>query len=663
MNACHDSIRVIRAVVTSGLIIAFLPQELAAQDELASSEALLLAEIPSVFGASRFDQLATEAPASVTIITGDEIRDFGWCTVAEILRGVRGFYVTNDRNYEYVGARGFGRPGDYNSRLLLLVDGNRINENVFDSAYVGNDGPLDVQVIDRLEVIRGPSSSLYGTSAFFGVINIVTKGGRAVDGAHARVTGASFGGYEGAVTYGQRYPSGVEIMVSGLAHRYGGPNLYFPEFNDPQTNAGWAVAVDGERRDNVFCKLSWGDLTVEGGFNSRTKEVPTGSYGTIFNDPRAETVDRTGLVSLQYRTRLGDQSQVAALLSHNWYDYRGDWPYAEVLNRDGVRGRWWIAEGQWLRPLGQRHKVVLGGDARLNTRQEQWLEDVDPYYLYLHDNTTTNSWGLYAQDEFRLAERLILNAGLRHDHYQGAARATTPRLGLILGLKPGSAVKVLAGSAFRTANNYERFYDDGGIVQKPNPDLDPERIWTYELLVEHAFNPTLKATAGVYQYDIEDLITQVTDPADELLVFANAEQVRSRGTEIELGVDRAVFSARASYAYQVSRDHHTGAELTNSPRHLGKVALLVPLWRNRLRAATEVQATSARLAEDGDMVPGSVVVHLNLTALEWTPGLTVALGVRNLFDKDYADPVGAQHAEPALTQDGRTFRLSAEYDF
>ncbi len=320
-------------------------------------------------------------------------------------------------------------------------------------------------------------------------------------------------------------------------------------------------------------------------------------------------------------------------------------------------------QGQWLRPLGPRHKVVLGGGARLNTQQEMWYEDVDPYYLYMHDNTTTNSWGVYAQDEFRIAERLIFNAGLRHDHYQGAASATSPRLGLILGLRPGSAVKLLAGSAFRTANNFERFYDDAGDSQKANPDLSPERIWTYELLVEHVLNPALKGTASLYEYDIEKLITLVVDPADELLVYENAEQVRGRGAEVELGLDRRAFSARASYAYQVARDRETGAELTNSPRHLGKLALMVPLWRNRLRAATEVQATGARLAEDGDMVPGSVVVHLNLTALEWTPGFTVALGVRNLFDTDYADPVGSQHAEPALTQDGRTFRLTAGYHF
>ena len=86
----------------------------------------------TVYGASRFEQKVTEAPASISIITADEIKKYGYRTLADILRSVRGFYVTNDRNYNYLGVRGFGRPGDYNTRVLTLLDGHRINENISD---------------------------------------------------------------------------------------------------------------------------------------------------------------------------------------------------------------------------------------------------------------------------------------------------------------------------------------------------------------------------------------------------------------------------------------------------------------------------------------------------------------------------------------------------
>lgn len=135
-----------------------------------------------VYGASQYVQKVTEAPASVTIITAEEIKKYGYRTLADILQSVNGFYVTNDRSYSYIGVRGFNRPGDYNSRVLLLVDGHRLNDNIYDQAGIGTESPIDVDLIDRVEIIRGPSSSLYGTNAFFGVINVIMKRGRDING-------------------------------------------------------------------------------------------------------------------------------------------------------------------------------------------------------------------------------------------------------------------------------------------------------------------------------------------------------------------------------------------------------------------------------------------------------------------------------------------------
>jgi iron complex outermembrane receptor protein len=105
-------------------------------------------------------QSASDAPASVTVITADEIQKYGYRTLADILQSVRGFYITSDRLYSYVGVRGFGRLGDWNSRILLLVDGHRVNNNVDGHGMLGTEFLVDVDLIERVEVIRGPSSSL-----------------------------------------------------------------------------------------------------------------------------------------------------------------------------------------------------------------------------------------------------------------------------------------------------------------------------------------------------------------------------------------------------------------------------------------------------------------------------------------------------------------------
>ncbi len=115
-----------------------------------------------VYSASKEMQSISDALSSVTVVTADQIQKHGYRTLAEILQSVSGFYITNDRDYRFVGVRGFGRLGDSNNRILVLIDGHRINDNVFGEPYLGTEFLVDVDLIERVEIIRGPSSSLYG---------------------------------------------------------------------------------------------------------------------------------------------------------------------------------------------------------------------------------------------------------------------------------------------------------------------------------------------------------------------------------------------------------------------------------------------------------------------------------------------------------------------
>jgi len=131
-----------------------------------------LMQMRVVTAASKFAQPISDAPSSVVVLTAADIRDFGWRTLADALATLPGLYVTNDRNYAYLGARGFLRPGDYNSRFLLLVDGVRVNDAVYDQALIGTEGLLDMDMVKRIEFVPGPGSAVYGSNALFGVINV-----------------------------------------------------------------------------------------------------------------------------------------------------------------------------------------------------------------------------------------------------------------------------------------------------------------------------------------------------------------------------------------------------------------------------------------------------------------------------------------------------------
>ncbi len=120
-----------------------------------------------VVSAAKYRQMLDEAPASITILTAREIKGYGWRTLADLFRSVRGFYVSDDRNYSYLGVRGFLRPGDYNSRVLVLLNGHTLNDDIWQTFLLGRESGIDLDLIDRIEIVRGPGSALYGTSAFF----------------------------------------------------------------------------------------------------------------------------------------------------------------------------------------------------------------------------------------------------------------------------------------------------------------------------------------------------------------------------------------------------------------------------------------------------------------------------------------------------------------
>src|SRR3954471_2615076 len=133
--------RFLRALAIAAIVTPAVPTLAAGQSQSQlpdiKLEELMGVSVQNVFGASERLQPVTEAPSSVTIITAEDINRYGYRTLAEILRGVRRFYLSNDRNYSYLGARGFGRPGDYNTRVLLLVNGHKVNDNVYDQAAIG----------------------------------------------------------------------------------------------------------------------------------------------------------------------------------------------------------------------------------------------------------------------------------------------------------------------------------------------------------------------------------------------------------------------------------------------------------------------------------------------------------------------------------------------
>ncbi|MES2263376.1 MAG: TonB-dependent receptor [Pseudomonadota bacterium] len=657
----------VRRTTLAALLLAFRVAGAHAAAEPQDLTALPFEQLLSleVYSASKFTQKASQAPASVTVISAADIRAYGWRTLADVLRSVRGLYVSYDRNYSYLGARGFLRPGDYNTRFLLQIDGNRVNDPVYDQAPLGAEFPLDLELIERIEYVPGPGSSIYGANAFFGVINVITRRVRDVEGTHVALSGGQSNAARASASHAWRDGRGTELLLSASSQRDGGRDLYFAEFDTPGQN-GVAHGLDYENGQRLYAKAASGPFSLSLLHAERRKGVPTASFGQAFDDPRSRTVDKQQYANAGYRAAPAANATLDARLFWGSYESVGDYIAAtpqRTLNRDGSNGRWWGAEATLVTVPAAGHKLLAGAEFQHDYRLAQYSYDIAPYLSYLQQNHRDQRYGLYLQDEVELGRDLLLNAGVRYDHHSGAGGVFNPRVALIYEVTPSTTVKAVHGSAFRAPNNYELYYQFFGAGgQLANPALTRERIRSNELALVQQLRHGERLTLTLFRNRVSDLISQVPDSATDLPVFANTGAAQALGIEAEY--ERHWSNAatlRASYSVQRVRQQLSDATV-NSPRQLGKINLALPL-HGPWRAGLEGQVVTRRDTAGGGSAAGYALLNLNLFSLGLTRHVDLALSAYNLLDRRYADPVSEQQLQQAITQDGRRLRFKLSYAY
>lgn len=609
-------------------------------------------------GASKYDQDAVRAPATVYVRTAGEIRTHGYRTLAEVLESIPGFHLRNDRAYTYAGVRGINVPGDYSSRLLLLVDGVRINDALYDAALPGREFLVDVDLIDRVEVIAGPGSSLYGSNALLGVVNVVTRSpsqlpgwaaGAELGSASSRKLAATWGGSLGP------HADAARALLGVSSERRPGRDLYFPEYDAPETRQGIAAGRDGEAVDKLFAKVKLADFTLLAALTDRTKGVPTGSYGAVFDTPNDWT-DRMALADVSFGRRLDARQEVHARLGVAQYDYRaiGDYGAADAPDIYDSRStaRWASAEARhlWLGWAG--HRVLSGVELQHNLRLEFMPEDI---------RARSRRHALFVNDEWQALPQVTLNLGLRADHRLDGRDTVSPRLAALWSPGPRWTWKWLQGRAFREPNLYETTFADG--TQQANSAVQEETLHSRELAGTWRASDTWTWSAALYSLRMSNLIELVPQP-DGMNRFENRGTARSRGAELEgTYVSAAGLQWRTSWSRQQVRNPATGAVPADAPRSLFKLLLTAPgPWPGGTLGA-DAQRVGERLTLDRARLPAYTRVNLHLTHAPPQQRWTLAAGIYNLADQAYADPAGPEHLQDRLARDPRELRARLTWAF
>lgn len=628
--------------------VADLPPLPAAEDDPSSSATVLAAAAADedvVVGAAKREQSLGNVASAVTVVSGDRIRRFGYRTIGEAVAAVAGVYLVDNRLSYSIGIRGLQVPGDFNTRVLVLVDGASINESWGAYAGVGFDAIVGVDDIARIEVIRGPVSSVYGTNAFFGIINIVTKGAAESARAWGRAGVHSING----VTTSAGFAAGrVDQQLRGGVH-------VMDRFGEAVRVEGMRVPADLDGSRSIAAGL----VGVYGGsfLQLRTlyfdRESPFAPYDVPFEGPPYNQINLQLLVEGGHTRELSKRFTLATRGYGNFYNFEDTSPPFDpttgaALDTTGtartigaeIRGRYEIV-------LPDRLGITSGIEGSYNrTRSTAYTVDA-PDDLIADVPINYNLLGVYSELDGQPLPWLGFTAGLRFDVHSELQDKLSPRAALFVAKPERYGAKLLYAEGFRNPSAYEAYFtDETDFIADPDA-LRAETIRSFEVVAWAKPAPGLSTRISGFYWDARDIIEQAPPPppADQdLLQFQNVTRYVSRGVEVE-GSYRTAQGwygfAGAAFA-QVGTEDEMGelvyGGVTNAPRISGGAGVSTPRILDIAHLSAEGVVIGPRPTRpdiDGNESPESPA-WLGVNVTVYAPnvrGFDITASVRNVIGK------------------------------
>ncbi|MBI5848839.1 MAG: TonB-dependent receptor [Nitrospirae bacterium] len=664
------------------------PQATAAAAPDETAELQLLYEEKDLVTATKRSTPLRKAPAVATVITADEIRDMGARNLLDVLKMVPGVGISmNEYGVNMIEVRGIRTT--FNEKILIMIDGHSINKNSFGSGLHLLADTLPVENIKQVEVVRGPGSALYGSSAFMATINIITRDAEEIDGLETKISGGSFdtfkGNLVGAAVHGDKLAASGSIDY----YRSSGPNLRVASDvlrSTPFSAAPGAPHLDVKQTD-AFLKVVYGDFSFRGHYLTSRKGYYIG-FGFAVTDRTNHYCDIENYWGeLAWNRRISENLDATIKLYYDHYSqdplvkslpngFNNSFPegrIGEPIMQNGTIGtEWQIA---WEPFKGNRLSTGLVYEdfqqygvkrlANFNPLTGAYVGPLQEVANWNREVGRQNA-SFYLQDEWQLSKSINLTVGARYDHYSDFGDAISPRAGLVWTVLENADLKLLYGRAFR-APNFQELYNINTVSNAGNPNLKPERIETLEAGVAYRISRTLQLELNYFHSDIDDLITR--DGSVTPTSFINAGRADIQG--VEAGLQGRAFDSirwKTTYAWQDPRDGVTGQRLPYVPSHRATASLNYGLSRY-LNLHGDIQWTGARPRAQGDIrseMPSYTTVDIALTAHGLYKGLEFQLVGHNLFNKHYHDPDtsgGANKIPDDFPREGISVLVNIVYKF
>lgn len=543
----------------------------------------------------------------VTILDAEEIRSFHTPSVVEVLRQVEGLDVVQSGGPG--GQTSLFVRGGHSNHVLVVIDGVKVNSptsGAFDLAH------LTVDQIERIEILRGPQSPLYGSEAGAGVVNIITTRGREGNRDSLSAGWGSYRTWRGSLSHSDRGPVWDRMLSIARSSSKGISRADARNGNtEPDGYANTTFATRWGRGVGVGGRLDLNARLIDGTTDIDEALPPT----YAFADSPGKTRNKLAIVG----------ASLGAPLSP-WWDHRLTIGWSR--DHTSPTGSLYLEDiDAQSRQLEWRHTLAIGDDNLLTVGYE-YQHRAARYGSAYDQAIITNS--AYLQDQLAAFDPLIVNIALRSDGNNRFGRFNTYRIGSSLAVSSGTRIFGNYGTGFRGPTLNDLYAPYGS-----NPDLEPETSRGYEAGVSHR-QGSLTVGATYFNTRYHDLIAP--DPTAPFFVYlpVNLETAFARGVETTVELRAPKSRIEASHTYTATRDGSTDDQLLRRPRNKAGLALVFePDQDSRLRV--DYRYVGERLDYGGPLSPYAVV---NLAASQRITDGEIFLRLENLFDREYEEVAG-----------------------
>jgi iron complex outermembrane receptor protein len=663
-----------------------------------SLEDLLNIEITT---ATKTAGMSDVAPAITEVITFDQILQRGYVNLGQLLNDIannhqdRSNWGIGEPVYQNVG---FGFRFDCGQNILLLFNGQRLNAFLPGNRFGGEEYLLDN--IERIEIIRGPGSALYGTGAFTAVINIISKRINASTATNKEAiakAGVSATPTAGGLTYTGSLLTPISKKGSlNSAFRYSkerGQELQVNNtlFGNQKLKDGINYTYDGE------AIMSWDNFSVQGKFTKQSRNTFTG-----FNAVNPTTMDELELYMHAYSLGFGYSKQVyksTFKLSGGWHNDNwteialiplyapslipGAAPQLDLVNifrngqniqtsffidGQGAETRSLDAEAQWTYNYLNSNNIVLG----VYLADDKLIDAVRPselnlvpfqFYPFREIRDVANNWlfdlnasrqtlAFYAQADYHITKSLYLNVGTRFDNFSGSGTLSTqryaefnPKVALVFEDRYLGTIKALAGTATRIPNGFETL---SSISILGNPNNTPERIQTYQLQWIKNWNSNLRTETGYFHSRISNRLETNANISDELRADGYIGQFVNVGNGIiqsNNGFDAKLVTRFTKTLLQINMTQYF-----NSNNGFGESIMYMPLTMFNIDYTIPIKWLSLNFGgnyrggfvqptnDPREKVKDYFIARCNVVAAPSRIPFQFNLTIRNLFNTTYYYP-------------------------